>query len=118
MSHEIQRITQQVDRILATLRHVIESSELNQQDIQKALGWGRTYITQLLNKQKALRISQILQILEVVEMEPTEFFNLVFQDPLPTRRPFGIKSLVRQYVFEFMEAHTQGRLDLEHTEEP
>ena len=66
------------DRILAALRSAIHNKGRTQRQVQNALGWGRTYISQLFGKQKALRLDQVLMILEVIEIEPSIFFQQVF----------------------------------------
>ncbi len=47
--------------------------------MQEALGWGRSYISQLLTKQKTLRIEQILLILNVIGVDPAEFWAEVYR---------------------------------------
>lgn len=64
----------EVDRALRLLRTKIHERGFTQLRVQTALGWGRTYISQLLRRQKSLRFDQILQILEIVEVDPAEFF--------------------------------------------
>ena len=43
------------------------------------LGWGRSYISQLLTKQKTLRVEQIVMILNVVSVEPKDFWAEIYQ---------------------------------------
>lgn len=79
----------EVDRALRLLRSKIHERGFTQLRVQEALGWGRTYISQLLRRQKSLRYDQILQILEVIEVEPTDFFAELFEleRPAPITRP-------------------------------
>ena len=70
--------SQEVERALRLLRTKIHEQGFTQLRVQQALGWGRTYISQLLRRQKSLRFDQILQILEVVEIEPAEFFSELY----------------------------------------
>jgi len=60
--------------MLTLLREKIRQRGFNQLRVQEALGWGRTYISQLLRQQKSLRFDQIMQILHVIEEEPRDFF--------------------------------------------
>lgn len=79
--------TQEVDRVLHLLRSRIHERGFTQLRVQEALGWGRTYISQLLRKQKSLRFDQILQILEVIEVEPAEFFADLYELPTDESEP-------------------------------
>ena len=68
----------EVDRYLTLLRNKIRERGFTQLDVQQALGWGRSYISQLLTKQKALRVEQVLAILGVIRIEPLEFFQELY----------------------------------------
>ena len=79
----------EVENCLTLLRNLIRQKGFTQLDVQQALGWGRSYISQLLTKQKALRYEQILLMLNVIGVSPEEFFAELFpalQQPAPTRR--------------------------------
>ncbi len=77
-------IASELLRARGTLREVIRSSPLTQSEIQARLGWGRTYITQLLNGQKSLRLEQLLRILAALGIAPGEFFRSLYgQGGLP-----------------------------------
>ena len=84
----IKEIENEVDRILKLLREKIRDQGFTQLRVQEALGWGRTYISQLFRKQKSLRFDQILQILHVIEIDPVEFFLEFYR--LPTRDIEGL----------------------------
>lgn len=73
---------QEVDRALTLLRNKIRERGFTQLEVQQALSWGRSYISQLLTKQKALRLEQILLILNVIEVDPAEFFSELYHFPL------------------------------------
>ena len=84
--HEVERL---VDRALMLLQQKIRGRGFTQLDIQQTLGWGRSYISQLVTKQKALRVEQVLLILQVIGVEPAEYFSELFQTPEPTYRGAG-----------------------------
>ena len=71
-------IQRDLDRTLARLRSLIREQGFTQLEVQEALGWGRSYISQILTQQKALRVEQVLLILNVVGVDPAEFFGEVF----------------------------------------
>ena len=52
-------IDREMDRYLTLLRDKIRVQGFTQLEVQQALGWGRSYISQLLTKQKGLRVSVI-----------------------------------------------------------
>ncbi|MCP3963269.1 MAG: helix-turn-helix transcriptional regulator [bacterium] len=67
-----------VDRALALLQQKIRGRGFTQLEIQETLGWGRSYISQLVTKQKGLRVEQVLMILQVIGIQPSEFFYELF----------------------------------------
>jgi transcriptional regulator with XRE-family HTH domain len=71
-------IAGELDRVLTLLRNRIRERGFTQLEVQKQLGWGRSYISQLLTKQKALRVEQVLLILQVVGADPGGFFAELF----------------------------------------
>ena len=78
----------EVDRYLTLLRNKIRERGFTQLDVQEALGWGRSYISQLLTKQKALRVEQVLLVLSVIGIDAREFFQELYAVPLyPGNRP-------------------------------
>ena len=92
----------EVENCLTLLRNLIRQKGFTQLDVQQALGWGRSYISQLLTKQKALRYEQILLMLNVIGVRPEEFFAELFpalQHPAaptggaPTRQPMQLPAL-------------------------
>ena len=68
------KTTEEVARALELLRATLRRRGLSQLQVQRSLGWGRTYISQLLSRQKSLRFDQILQILHAAGREPGDFF--------------------------------------------
>ena len=71
----------ELDRVLTLLRNKIRERGFTQLEVQEALGWGRSYISQLLTKQKSLRIEQVLLILNVVGVDPGDFFSELYHFP-------------------------------------
>lgn len=72
-------IEKEVDRILTLLRNKIRERDFTQLDVQGKLEWGRSYISQLLTKQKSLRVEQVLAILDVIGIDPSEFFAELYR---------------------------------------
>jgi transcriptional regulator with XRE-family HTH domain len=76
-------VEKEVDRMLKLLREKIRDKGFTQLKVQEALGWGRTYISQLFRKQKSLRFDQILFILQVIEIDAGLFFAEFYALPHP-----------------------------------
>ncbi len=74
-------LDQEVDRTLNLLRNKMRERRFTQQAVQDRLGWGRSYISQLLTKQKCLRVEQVLLILDVIGVEPAEFYTDLYLWP-------------------------------------
>ncbi len=84
----MRKIDRDLDWILGRLRDLIRERGFTQLEVQEVLGWGRNYIGQLLNRQKSLRVDQVLLILNVIDVKPESFFADVYMLTEP-RRPHG-----------------------------
>ena len=77
----VREVERQLDRILTLLRNKIRQRGFTQLEVQEVLGWGRSYISQLLTKQKSLRVEQVLLILNVIGVDPADFFAELYYAP-------------------------------------
>ncbi len=77
----MREVERQLDRILTLLRNKIRQRGFTQLEVQEVLGWGRSYISQLLTRQKSLRVEQVLLILNVIGIEPAMFFAELYPPP-------------------------------------
>ena len=85
-------IERELDRVLTLLRNKIRERGFTQLEVQEALGWGRSYISQLLTKQKSLRVEQVLLILSVIKVSPPDFFGELYPlspDAAGSRHGYG-----------------------------
>ena len=78
MSSNLRTAKRIVDRILIRLRRVIQERGFTQLEVEEVLGWGRGYISQLVTRRKAVRIEQILLILNIINVTPEDFFGEIF----------------------------------------
>ena len=53
-------VERDLDRILSLLRNRIRERGFTQLEVQETLGWGRSYISQLVTRQKSLRVEHVL----------------------------------------------------------
>ena len=104
-----------MDRYLILLRNKIRERGFTQLEVQEALSWGRSYISQLLTRQKNLRLDQVLMILTVIGVKPEEFFAELYHLPRPgwSKIPSGPSMEQRQTIalgkdFKEFEAILQG----------
>ncbi len=74
-------VSAQVTELAKVLTDKITKQDFTQEQVQRKLGWGRTYISQLRTGQKSLRVNQILKILLVIGIEPREFCAEIFPEP-------------------------------------
>ena len=65
-------IEEAMDRYLATLRTAIRARGFTQLRVQKRLGWGRSFISQILSRQKGLRLETLLLFLRALDVSPEE----------------------------------------------
>ena len=72
-------VDRDLDRIVTLLRRLIRQRGFTQLEVQEDLGWGRSYISQLVNKQKSLRVEHVLMILKVIGVTPEDFFGEIYQ---------------------------------------
>ena len=75
----MRQVDREVNRYLTLLSDKVRGQGYTQLEVQEALGWGRSYISQLVTKQKSLRLDQVLLILNVIGVEPAEFFAELYQ---------------------------------------
>ncbi|MEM8931738.1 MAG: helix-turn-helix transcriptional regulator, partial [Acidobacteriota bacterium] len=74
-------VDKEIDRILTLLRNKIRERGFTQLQVQAQLEWGRSYISQLLTKQKSLRVEQVLLILDVIGVDPADFYGELYRFP-------------------------------------
>lgn len=74
-------VERELDRTLTLLRNKIREQGFTQLQVQAELAWGRSYISQLLTKQKSLRVEQVLRILQVIHVDPADFYKELYRFP-------------------------------------
>ncbi len=82
-------VERDVERILTRLRGAIRERGYTQLEVQKALGWGRSHISRLLTRQQSLRVDHVHMILDVIGVQPGDFWAEVysFRQPAPAADP-------------------------------
>src|SRR4030088_1948379 len=85
---EIRRAT----KLLATL---VQIPGRDRQDLDRLLGQGRGYASQVLTGRVELKYRHILAILEVVDIEPGIFFRVLYSEPDEPRQGAGGRVMER-----------------------
>ena len=104
----------ELDRYLTVIRNKIRERGFTQLEVQETLGWGRSYISQLLTKQKTLKVEQVLLILHVIGVDSAEFFGELYARPqlLPEEPPVPVAPPIRRGETEEMSLLLRGLIHL------
>ena len=109
-------IERYLERYLLLLRNKIREKGFTQMEVQEALGWGRSYISQLLTRQKRLQFDQVFSILRVIGVEPREFFAELSgrppQPPALRRQPRGGGDVASNRELEDLSSLLRGLVKL------
>lgn len=71
-------VERDIDRILAGLRKAMRERGYTQLEVQEVYRWGKSYISQLLTKQKSPSVEQVLLILKAIQVTPQDFFGDIY----------------------------------------
>ena len=105
-------IEREIERYLTLLSNKIRDKGLTQLEVQAQLGWGRSYISQLMTRQKSLRVDQVLSILDVICVEPAVFFEELYGTRAHKWRPRKSKTKLPGHEIERLRLLVLGLLDL------
>ncbi len=107
-------VDREVDRYLTLLGNKIREKDFTQLEVQEALGWGRSYISQLVTRQKSLRLEQVLSILQAIGVEPGIFFSELYASvpPLGAGPYQAPSSALPHRELEQMRSMLQGLTEL------
>lgn len=67
--------------ICSRLRHLIKSKQLSVAEVERRAGWTQGYLADVLGGRKRLRVEHIDAVLEVLSVNPRDFFLAVFSPP-------------------------------------
>ncbi len=84
-------VDQDLDRVLTLLKARMRDRGYTQLEVQEHLGWGRSYISQLVNRDKSIRVDQLLAILNVIGVKAEDFWAEIYRSgafgrPIRARR--------------------------------
>jgi transcriptional regulator with XRE-family HTH domain len=71
---------EELSRYLATLADLVKEKKLALTKLDRLLGWRGGMVGRLLRGERDLRLSQLLAILDILQVEPLAFFRAVYAD--------------------------------------
>jgi len=101
------KLTPELRRVSQALGEVIRRRRTSQQVVERAMGLSKGYLSQLLNGNVDLRMKHIYQALDVLKLEPADFFLEVYDRRNATGSLGGLMS--RTEVKEDIE-HLKDRV--------
>ena len=69
---------EQVTRLTSVLRSAIRLSEYSNRDLERKLGFSGGYLSRLFGGQIDIKMSHILNVLDLIGLYPSEFFQMAF----------------------------------------
>ncbi|HEV7519146.1 MAG TPA: hypothetical protein VGR07_22885 [Thermoanaerobaculia bacterium] len=100
-------IDDEIRRARKLLETLMTISGLNRQEVDRRLGQGRGYASQVLTGRVELKYRHILAFLEVVDVEPGMFFRVLFPDSTEQRQ--GTAGRMAERLFR--QIHRAGYRD-------
>ncbi len=81
----MQTVKRDLDRYRRLLGTKIRERGYTYLEVEDALGWCKSYISQLVHGYRKMRLEQVYLVLNVIGVEPEEFFGELY--PLPLALP-------------------------------
>ncbi|MEO6191600.1 MAG: hypothetical protein ABIS20_01205 [Thermoanaerobaculia bacterium] len=77
---------EEIRRYIDVLQELISRSGTSKREIERSVGWAKSSLTKLLKGQWEIKLRQLLEVLQVLRVEPLVFFRLVYKEiPLSDR---------------------------------
>lgn len=77
---------EQTRRVLEVLRISIRLQGITHREIEQRLGWSRNYLGRLFSGEIQLKFDHLPPLLEILGIEPDEFFKIAFPPAPPPSR--------------------------------
>lgn len=105
---QVDSAEQRVMKICGRLKDFIRKRNRTQRAVERALGWGNDYLSQLLNGHADLKLVQMLKVLDAIEVSEREFFADVY---VGFEREMGLIEMRRRSQIAATQAVSQGPPD-------
>ncbi len=88
-----------VQRVLDTLKTVMRLLGVTNREVESRMGWSHGYLSRIFSGTIELRVEHVLRIVEIIGLDPAEFFDLAFavRPEPPTPRAVELYSLLRTF---------------------
>ena len=71
-------VEQDLERFSKRLDEVIREQGYTPLEVEEKLGWRRGHISQRSSRHKSLHFAEVLRILDLIKVEPADFWGSVF----------------------------------------
>lgn len=86
----------EVGDLIDLVRTCLARKKLSQSTIQKSIGWGRSYISQIFTGQKRFGLEALFDLLREIEVSPADFFAELYETEIQ-------EALTRGQILELRE---------------
>jgi hypothetical protein len=97
-------IQDDVERALATLAYFLRISGKTRQDLDRRIGQGRGFTSQVLTGRVKLRFDHVVQILQGANVDPSRYFGVLYPVAEEDRKPLKeLQSMFEQFQKDTVE---------------
>lgn len=96
-------IQAEIERVKALLKRTIAGSGTSQREVERQLGWGEGYVSQILRGKVAFKFKHCFAILTVIGVAPEKFFAVLVAESRPRRSPNALREEVGRLVRELLD---------------
>jgi transcriptional regulator with XRE-family HTH domain len=96
MSPNLEAYEGETLRIAQKLESLVRASRITMREVERRLGMGSGVLHRVFAGRISLKMSLILAVLDVLEVQPAEFFQMVFENPGPENSSTALLRLLRE----------------------
>ncbi len=96
-------IEAEIERVKALLKRTIAGSGTSQREVERQLGWGEGYVSQILRGKVAFKFKHCFAILAVIGVAPEKFFAALVAESRPRRSSNTLREEVGRLVRELLD---------------
>ena len=94
------------DKVLEALRRTVKLAPVSQRAIERAHGWNRGYVSQVLSGHITLTVHHLLAILDSLKLDPPTFFSEALGNDESWATVNEIRERMERYDAAFAELET------------
>lgn len=96
-------IEAEVERVKVLLKRTIAGSGSSQREVERRLGWGEGYVSQILRGKVVFKFKHCFAILAVIGVAPEAFFAALVAESRPRRPSRALREEVGRLVRELLD---------------